>query len=520
MANSPLTMLQIRRCLVLLQEAHSVRNIHRETRIHRETIKSYMLRCQHSGKSYEELLALSDDELSALLHPPRNTQKPDERYQYLSDRLASYARELKRPHVTKLILWEEYLQAQPEGYRYPQFCHHLGNYIQRHQATMPQVHLPGDKVQIDFAGDKLHYYDPVQKELIDCPVLLCTLPYSALLYAEPLASTRQEHLVPALNNAMAYFGGVAKNILSDNMAQMVIKPSRYEPVFTDLMEQWALHYHANMQAARPAKPKDKPSVEKSVHIAYQQIYARMRDERHTSLKSLAYRVAELLDKVNNRMMKAYGQSRKERFVAEEKSLLLSLPPTAFAYKHRTIGKVKKNYHVTLGEDMHQYSVPHEHIGKEVKLIYDDDAVEIFLDYQRLAVHRRDGTRNGYSTVKEHMPESHRHYALMKGWTPDDFTKKARKIGQNTEEVLIRIFCAKAFPEQAYDACIGVLRLERGYGRARLETACGIALKGPRVSYRLVKTILENNRDKLMAPSEVQAPMLPFHENIRGRHEFN
>jgi len=71
---------------------------------------------------------------------------------------------------------------------------------------------------------------------------------------------------PALNNALAYFGGVPRNILSDNMAQVVTRPSRYEPVFTALIEQWAVHYRTNMQATRVAKPKDKASIENSVHI--------------------------------------------------------------------------------------------------------------------------------------------------------------------------------------------------------------------------------------------------------------
>ncbi len=520
MANKPLTMLQIRRCIMLLQEAQSIREIHRFTGIHRTTIKSYTERFKNSGKTLEELLALPDDELSALLHPPRTTQQPDDRYKYLADRLPYYAKELKRRHVTKLILWEEYLQEQPDGYRYAQFCTHLDRYVQQHDLTMPQIHRPGDKVQIDFAGDMLRYYDAVQKEWISCPVLLCTLPYSALFYGEPLASSRQEHLIPALNRAMAYLGGVPKNVLSDNMAQVVTKPSRYEPVFTELMEQWAQHYRTNLQATRPVKPKDKPSVEKSVHIAYQQIYARMRNEHHTSLKSLQYSFNTLLEKVNRRLMTAYAKSRIERFTEEEQALLAPLPPAAFAYKHQTMAKVKKNYHAILGEDWHQYSVPYEYAGKEVKLIYDADAVEVFFDYQRIAVHRRNPVRNGYSTIEAHMPESHRNYQLQQGWSPEDFVEQARKVGAGTEEVVYSLLNAKAFPEQAYDACIGLLRLKKGYGASRLEAACVLALQGPKVSYRIVKTILENNRDKIMVPAPEHTLVLPFHENIRGRLAYN
>ena len=246
----------------------------------------------------------------------------------------------------------------------------------------------------------------------------------------------------------------------------------------------------------------------------------MRNEYHTSLKSLKHSVSEHLEKVNARVMSAYGQSRNERFFQEEKPLLLPLPETAFVYKHETMAKVKKNYHVILGEDWHQYSVPHEHVGKEVKLIYDDDAVEIFLNYRRIALHRRNTVRNGYSTVKEHMPESHCHYLLQRGWTPEDFTEHARKIGPNTNEAILELLYAKAFPEQAYDGCIGLLRLKNGYGSKRLEAACSMALRGPKVSYRIIKNILENNRDKIQPLQQEHAPMLPLHENIRGRQAYN
>ncbi|MGA1600582.1 MAG: IS21 family transposase, partial [bacterium] len=402
-------MLQIRKCLVLLHKGRSIREINRLTGAHRKTIHNVLQRLKASALSAEQALALPDDKLSGILHPPKHVQTPDERYAELSQRLAHYARELNRRHVTKLILWEEYLQECPHGYRYSQFCRHLEQHIQRHSPTMPQIHRPGDKIQIDFAGDSLGYIDPVGKQWVESPVLVCTLPYSAFFYAEPLASTRQEHLIPALNNMLKALGGVPRNILSDNMSQVVTKPSRYEPVFTELMEHWTTHYRTNLQATRSGKPKDKPSVEKSVHIAYQQIYARMRNERHTSLKSLKHRFSELLDKVNDRVMASYGQSRFERFQELEKPCLGPLPEQAFPYKHRTLAKVKKNYHVILGEDWHQYSVPHQHIGKRVALLYDEHVVEIFLDYERIAVHKRKVIRNGYSTLEEHMPESHRRH---------------------------------------------------------------------------------------------------------------
>ena len=524
MANKALTMLQIRRILKLMMEECSQREIHRTTGIHRLTLKNYSHRFKGSGKPFAELFALSDHDLSVLVHPPRSTKDTDERYADLSTQLKRLSEELgkKHSHVTKQVLWEEYLQDRPAGYQYSQFCYYLDQYMQQHDVTMPQQHQPGYRLQIDFAGDPLWIIDPLTRERLDCPVLVCTLPCSSFFYVEPLSSARQEHLIPALNRALAYLGGVPKNILSDNMRQVVTKASRYEPLFNELMEHWALHYQTNMQATRIVRPKDKPSVEGSVHHAYSQIYARLRNEEFTSLNALKYRVLQLLDNANDRLMTDYGKSRRQRFMELEQELLQPLPASDFVYKRETTAKVKKNYHVRLGEDRCQYSVPHEYIGKLVKLIYDEAIVEVFLDFHRIALHQRIVGRRGiYRTIEEHMPEAHRRYYQQQGWTEDDFTSKAAAVGPCTEEAVLRILSSKAFVQQSFDACLGILRLQKKYGTNRLEVACGLALQVPSVSYRLVHNILENNRDKAAVVTAAHhAPLLPFHDNIRGKEVYN
>ena len=524
MANKALTMLQIRRILKLMMEECSQREIHRTTGIHRLTLKNYSHRFKGSGKPFAELFALSDHDLSVLVHPPRSTKDTDERYADLSTQLKRLSEELgkKHSHVTKQVLWEEYLQDRPAGYQYSQFCYYLDQYMQQHDVTMPQQRQPGYRLQIDFAGDPLWIIDPLTRERLDCPVLVCTLPCSSFFYVEPLSSARQEHLIPALNRALAYLGGVPKNILSDNMRQVVTKASRYEPLFNELMEHWALHYQTNMQATRIVRPKDKPSVEGSVHHAYSQIYARLRNEEFTSLNALKYRVLQLLDNANDRLMTDYGKSRRQRFMELEQELLQPLPASDFVYKRETTAKVKKNYHVILGEDRCQYSVPHEYIGKLVKLIYDEAIVEVFLDFHRIALHQRIVGRRGiYRTIEEHMPEAHRRYYQQQGWTEDDFTSKAAAVGPCTEEAVLRILSSKAFVQQSFDACLGILRLQKKYGTNRLEVACGLALQVPSVSYRLVHNILENNRDKAAVVTAAHhAPLLPFHDNIRGKEVYN
>ena len=134
MANNPLSMLQIRRILQLLSDGRSCRQIHRECGVHRNTVKGYVARFEQTGKSYAELGALLDSELSAVVYAPRSSLTTDERLQYLETKFEHYRQQLKRTGVTKLLLWEEYLQEQPGGYRYAQFSLHLKNYL----AAQPQ----------------------------------------------------------------------------------------------------------------------------------------------------------------------------------------------------------------------------------------------------------------------------------------------------------------------------------------------------------------------------------------------
>jgi transposase len=336
---------------------------------------------------------------------------------------------------------------------------------------------------------------------------------------EPLRSARLEHLIPALNRALAYIGGITRMVISDNMAQIVKRACRYEPIFTEVSEQWALHNDTFLKNTRGGKPKDKPTVENSVKISYQRIYAPMRNERHYSLEALVERSMELQDTLNDRPMYKQDLSRRQRFEQQEKPFLKPLPAEPFVIKHKTQAKVKKNYHVILGEDWHQYSVPYQYIGQQVTLVYDAGEVEIFIGLHRIAVHKRDYLKYGYTTLAEHMPEAHRRYLEQRGWTSDDFITKASRIGEHTEKTIQSLLFSRPFIEQAYDSCLGVLRLGDTYGTDRLEAACKRAAQAPRVSFRTVKNILKNNLDKEPQIIPEFRFFIPEHENIRGPNAF-
>lgn len=517
MANKVKSMLQIRRILQLLEEGRSKRFISREISVSRNTVDYYEQRVKVSGLTLTQLLLLRDGELAEFIYNSKVTQAINERQASFDAQLSYFLKELSRTGVTRQLLWQEYILSHPEGYAYTQFCERLKQGMRLRTVVMHFEHVAGDKLQIDFAGKKLFYIDPIGKTKVECPVLVCVLPFSSLTYIEALSDATQENVYNSLSRALRYFGGITKSVLSDNMRQYVIKSNRYEPTFNELAEQWSVYYNTTLTATRVVKPRDKATVEKHVHISYLRVFAPLRNTECKSLNALNACIMECIEKHNSMPMQHTKVSRWERFLTQEKHTLRALPANDFIVRKRVTAKVQRNYHVILGEDMHQYSVPYLHVGKEVQIVYDHHEVEVFLDMQRIALHTRVTRRNGYTTKEEHMPEKHLRYKETKGWDADYFLEQALKVGVNTQLVIARLLAKNQFAEQTYNSCLGIFSLGKKYGNVRLESACKLAMSVPSTNYQMVNNILKNNRDKQETDETVI--VFPTHENIRGKEAY-
>ncbi len=523
MANNTKNMQQIRHILQLMAKGVSLRSIEKTTGIFRPTLRIYLRRWNAADLSWDQLPHLDDDTLGALVYNEPVTILVDPRFKDLQQRLPDLVRELGRVGVTRHKLWEEYLGKNPKGYKYAQFCEYLRSFLQRSGAVMHFEHKAGERVMIDFAGKKLYYVDLETGEQIECQVFVAVLPYSGYCYVEAVPSQKMEDFLGAIAATFAYFGGVPQAGLIDNLKSGVIKPDRYEPTFTDLLEQLSAHYSCTFMATRVVKPRDKATVERYVQIIYQRVYAPLRDETFTSIQALNVAIRQRL---NAHHLLPFQQNRQEcrqwRFNAEELPALRPLPPTPFEVKYSALYKVQRNYHVQLGRDRHFYSVPFEHIGKSVQVIYTRHTVEIYDGHTRIAFHKRDRRSNGYTTIAEHRPPNHQHYAEIKGYTAEYFLQQGRKIGPCCTKVAEFILEAKIFQEQTYNSCLGLIRLAKKYSDERLERACQRALRVQKPSYMMVKNILEHNLDDLeiLPDPKNQISQTPTnHQNLRGPDAF-
>ena len=439
-------------------------------------------------------------------HPVSNRPEPD---------WAWIHTELQRRHVTKMLLWQEYKEAQPVGLQYSQFCDRYLRWARPLSATMRQAHRAGEKTFIDFSGSGLDVVHPLTGECQKAVLFLAVLGASNLTYAEPVLHQDLPTWVGCHVRAFEYFGGTTEIWVPDNPRVGVSKASKYEPLLNRTYEDLSAYFGAAVIPARPYKPRDKAKVEVAVLIASRWILAVLRNRIFYSLEEMRVAVAELLEKLNHRQMRRLKKSRRELFEEIERAALKPLPVRPYEYAEWTQPKVDLSYH--LEYDDHFYSVHYSLIGEQLDLRATEATVEIFRRGQRIESYPRSYAKGKYTTLKHHMPRAHLDQVE---WTPERLTGWAKKTGPQTAALLEAIMASKAHPQQGFKACLGILRLAKQYPAARIERAAARALHFRTLSSGSVASILKHNLDQLPLPGEEPQQALPLHENIRGRGYYH
>jgi transposase len=310
--------------------------------------------------------------------------------------------------------------------------------------------------------------------------------------------------------ALAFFGGVPRIIVPDNLKSGVTKPCRYEPTLQRSYADFANHYGAGVVPARPLKPRDKAKVEAGVRVAQRWILGRLRNRVFHSIAALNEAIRKQLTALNGSVMRDYKASRTELYERFERAALLALPSDRFDVTEWKKAAVNIDYHVAFDDRLYSVPYKHAHQHQEVWVRATASTVEILLRGKRIAAHPRHG-RDRFSTVPEHMPSSHRAQAE---WTPSRILAWAEKLGPGTRALCDAILRERPHPEMGFRSCLGILRLAKRYGDERLERACARAVAVHARSYRSVESMLRHGLDA--APlTEATATRGADHENLRG-----
>ena len=305
------SMRHVREILRLDFAGTSRHEIARRTGLAASTVRETLKRFAATGLGWPLPDDVTDGALESLLYKNAGT-KQGHRRQVEPD-WAAIHRELKRKHVTLQILWDEYIEQHPDGYRYSRFCDLFRAWEGKLSVTMRQPHAGGEKMFVDYAGDRATVViDRLTGEVREAWIFVAVMGASNFTYAEATWTQGLADWIGAHTRAFEAIGGVPRLVVPDNTKTAVIKACLYEPSVNRTYTEMAGHYDTAILPTRPRKPRDKAKVEAGVLIMERWILGRLRNRCFYSLAELNVAIRELLVRVNDeRPIRRLGVTRRQ-----------------------------------------------------------------------------------------------------------------------------------------------------------------------------------------------------------------
>ncbi|MEQ1916478.1 MAG: IS21 family transposase [Gallionella sp.] len=511
MANNRLSMRKITEALRLHFECgRTQREISRAIGASPTTVGEYLRRAKAAGFSYPLPAELDETAVEQRLFPP---PVPVDVVRAEPDWVKVH-NELRKKSVTLELLWQEYKSDNPDGYRYSWFCEHYRLWAGKLSVSMRQTHTPGEKLFVDYAGQTMPVIDGSSGEIRQAQLFVAVLGASNYTFAEATWSQQLPDWIGSHVRCFEFMGGVTEILVPDNLKSGVKHPSYYDPELNPTYRDLAEHYGITVLPARSRKPKDKAKVEGGVLIVERWILARLRNQRFFSLAELNRAIAGLLIELNARAFKKLPGCRLSAFLEMDRPALRPLPENRYQYAEWKMARVGIDYHVEVTG--HYYSVPYQFARQEVDVRYTETTVEAFHRGKRIAAHARNTQKGRHTTVDEHMTPGHQQVA---GWSAKRLLDWAQGIGSQTHAAVEAMLGSRKHPQQSYRACLGVLRMAKTYGNARLEAACDRALRLNATNYRSISSILKNGLDRV-AETSTQTRLPLTHSNVRGPEYYH
>lgn len=503
--------LSMRKIVEVLRLKHECRLKHRRIAlsvgVSRSTVSDYLNRATAAGLSWPLPESMTEAQVEQLLFPPVSVVAAALRPQ---PDWAIVHQELRRKGMTLMLLWQDYKAVHPDGLRYSWFCQSYRLWSGKLNLVMRQEHRAGEKLFVDYAGQTVPVTERATGEMRQAQIFVAVLGASNYTYAEATWTQTLPDWIGAHVRAFEFLGGVPQVVVPDNLKSGVTRTCRYDPELNPTYREFARHYQVAIVPARVARPRDKAKVEAGVLLVERWILARLRHRQFFSLAELNAAIAELLTDLNHRAFKKLPGCRASQFAAIDQPALRGLPAVAYQYAEWSRARVHIDYHIEVAR--RYYSAPYALVGRELEVRLTERTVELFQRGERVASHARLRAQTRYSTQTEHMPAAHRAFAQ---WTPDRLVRWAQAIGPTTAALIERMLAARRHPQQGFRAALGILRLAKHYGEARLEAACARALAIGAANYRSVESILKHRLDQNALPEAASATLPLFHDNIRG-----
>lgn len=517
MANRRIELRKPRDVLTCLFDRNlSNRQTARSIGIHHSTVGDYLARFTRSGLSWPLPADMDDLALEACLFPDKETKQSS------STSHIDYAEvhaQMPQKGATLMALHLEWLERTPSDQHlgYSQFCKGYQAWRKSQRISMRRVEVYGETGYVDYSGTTIDITNPETGEVKSAQVFIGVLGGSNYTYCEATWTQRSRDWIGSHIRMFAYFGGVPRVIVPDNLKSAVTKADRNFPVINETYQGLCRHYSITPFPARPYKPKDKPRAEGAVLLAQRWILFRLRKHKFFTLEEANREIRILLDRLNHKPFQKLEGSRFIRWQEHELPALQALPTTP--YEIAEWGKARSgiDYHVLV--DHHSYSVPYQLRGREFEYRMTDRVIDLINGGKTIVQHQRSYQAGGTTTLDVHRPPAH----LAVQQTNDDALSWAAEIGPNTVEVM-RLQLSKGNAHlMGYRLTQSMKSLAKAYTPSRLEEACTYALANSITSVPIIRNILSKQIDKLFssdisATADITAHEV-IHENIRGAQYY-
>jgi hypothetical protein len=333
------------------------------------------------------------------------------------------------------------------------------------------------------------------------------LSHSRKGYSEVVWQQTTDNFIAALENAFAYFGGVPKRLVIDNLKAAVKRADWYDPEIHPKLQSFAAHYGTAFVPTKPYTPEHKGKVESGVK------YAKNNGLKGHVFKSLVDQNDHLLDwEENVADTRIHGTTKKQvrkQFEEIEREVLLPLPRDRFPMFSEARRTVSRDGHLEV--DKAFYSAPPEYVGRRLWVRWDTRLVRVFNDrWEQVAVHSK-CEPGRFRTDANHIPKE-KVSAVERG--TDALLRQIATIGPHT----------KAWSEattqirgvEAVRVLVGLKALAGKHETAALEEACRVGLSHSAHRLRSIRNLLKRSA----AQVQQSLPFIEEHPVIRPLSDYS
>jgi hypothetical protein len=339
---------------------------------------------------------------------------------------------------------------------------------------------PGAELQVDFGKMGL-INDPDRGRRRVCWALIFTAVFSRHCFVWLTFRQTTEAVVAGFEAAWAFFDGVLRVVVPDNMAAVVDRADRLEPRFNRAFVEYAQARGFVIDPARVRTPTDKPRVERVVPFVRNSMFA---GETFVDLADAQRHAEEWCRTRAGLRVHGTTQCRPaELFALEERAHLLAAPTSGYDLPVYASAKVHRDHHIEVAKAL--YSIPGNLIGQRVDVRADRQLVRVFHRGQLVKVHPR-MRAGGRSTDPADLPAHKTTYALR---DINHLRRMAEGHGPSIGAYAAALLDSP-LPWTKMRQVYALLGLVKRWGPDRVDAACARALEAEAVSVGLIGRMIE------------------------------